>query len=155
MINDRVYYWDRYAEGWDRHDPDEVMAAFAPGGQIVDPTLNEPRSGEEIGEWVEETVTGFPDVHFESHRVMTTDVEGVLIVEWTMYGTHTGFFEGLPPTHNEIALDGVDVVTISDDGIESIQIYFDQSSIADQLGLKFPTIIRQLPKLAIGAVRNI
>lgn len=151
---DAVRHWDRYSDGWERRDPAAVMDPFAPGGTIVDPTLDEPRSGEEIGEWVEETVSGFPDVRFEEHRLLTTDEEGVLVVEWTMHGTHTGPFEGLPPTHNEIALDGVDVVTVSDDGIEDMRIYFDQSSIADQLGLTFPAVVGQLPKLAVGAVRN-
>lgn len=147
-------YWDRYSEGWEQRDPEAVMAAFAPGATVLDPTLDDPRTGEEIGAWVEETVTGFPDVRFEDHRVLTTDEEGVLVVEWTMHGTHTGTFEGLPPTGNEIALDGVDVVTISDDGIESMRLYFDPSSIAEQLGLTFPAIIGQLPKLAIGTARN-
>lgn len=121
----------------------------------MDPTLDEPMTGEEIGDWVEETVTGLPDVRFEDHRVLTTDEEGVLIVEWTMHGTHTGFFEGLPPTDNEIALDGVDIVTVSEDGIESIRIYFDQSMIAEQLGLTFPEIIGQLPKLVLGKLHAI
>ena len=147
-------YWDRYSKGWEQQDPTAVIDAFAPGGTVIDPTLDEPRTGDEIGVWVEETVSGFPDVHFEEHRLLTAEEERVLVVEWTMHGTHTGTFEGLPPTDNEIALDGVDVVTISEDGIETIQIYFDQSSIADQLGLTFPAIIGQLPKLAIGTVRN-
>lgn len=152
--SDVIRYWDRYSEGWEEHDPDAVMAAFAPGGSVTDPTLNEPRTAEEIGSWVEETIAGFPDVSYEDHRVLSTDEEGVVIVEWTMHGTHTGTFEGLPPTGNTIALDGVDVVTISEDGIESLRIYFDQSSITEQLGLTFPAIIGQLPKLAIGAVKN-
>ena len=155
ITSDALSHWDRYSEGWEQQDPDAVMAAFAPRGYIMDPTLDEPMTGEEIGDWVEETVTGFPDIRFEDHRVLTTDEEGVLIVEWTMHGTHTGFFEGLPPTDNEIALDGVDIVTVSDDGIESIRIYFDQSTIAEQLGLTFPALIGQLPKLAAGAVRSV
>lgn len=149
-----IGYWDRYSEGWEAHDPEAVMAAFAPDGSVTDPTLNEPRTGEEIGAWVGETVAGFPDVSFEDHRELSTDDGGVLFVEWTMHGTHTGTFQGLPATGNTVALDGVDVVTISEDGIESIKIYFDPSSIAEQLGLTFPAIIGQLPKLAIGVARN-
>lgn len=149
-----VGYFDRYVEGWNDHDPETVMDAFAPGGTVTAPPFKEPRAGEEIGEWVEETVAGFPDVHFEDQELMATDTEGVFVLEWTLHGTHAGTFNGLPPTGNTVALDGVDIFTISEDGIESIAIYFDQSSMADQLGLTFPAIIGQLPKLAIGAIRN-
>lgn len=149
-----VDYYDRYVEGWDDHDPETVMGAFAPGGTVTAPPFDEPRTGEEIREWVAETVTGFPDVHFEEHNLMSTDAEGVFVLEWTLHGTHTGPFNGLPPTGNTVTLAGVDIFAISEDGIESLNIYFDQSSMADQLGLTFPAIISQLPKLAIGAIRD-
>ena len=71
-----------------------------------------------------------------------------------MHGTHSGFLDGLPPTGNRIALDGVSVVTISDDGITSIEGYFDQESFAEQLDLTFPAIIGQLPTLAVEAVKG-
>jgi predicted ester cyclase len=80
--------------------------------------------------------------------------ELVLVAEWTMRGTHSGPFDGLPPTGNEIELDGVDVVTVSDDGITSITGYFDQRAFVEQLGLTFPTVVGQLPTLAVGAVRH-
>lgn len=152
--NDMVKYFDRYVEGWNDHDPETVMAAFAPGGTVAAPPFDEPRTGEAIGEWVEETATGFPDVHFADQDLLSTDMEGVFVLEWTLHGTHTGTFNGLPPTGNTVALDGVDIFTISEDGIESLTIYFDQSSMAEQLGLTFPAIVGQLPKLAIGAIRN-
>lgn len=56
--------------------------------------------------------------------------------------------------HLESEFDGVGVYTISEDGIEPVKICFDQSSKADHLGLTFPANIGQLPKLAIGALRN-
>lgn len=50
ITNDTVRHWDRYTEGWERQDPEAAMAAFAPGGTIVDPSRDEPMTGEEIGE---------------------------------------------------------------------------------------------------------
>lgn len=149
-----VGYFDRYVDGWNDHDPEVVMDAFAPGGSVTAPPFDEPQTGAEIREWVEETVAGFPDVHFEDEELLSTDQEGVFVLEWTLRGTHTETFNGLPPTGNTVALDGVDIFSISEDGIESLMVYFDQSSMAEQLGLTFPTIIGQLPKLLIGAVRN-
>lgn len=152
--SNKVSYYKRYEKGWEEHDPEVVMDAFAPGGTVIAPNLDEPRTGEEIGEWVEETVAGFPDVRFEEEALMTTDKEDVFVVEWTFHGTHTGTLDGLPPTGNTVEFEGVDVYTISEEGIESARIYFDQSAMADQLGLTFPAIIGQAPKLAIGAIRN-
>ena len=129
------------------------MAAFAPGVTIDDPSMDGPMEGDEIGGWVEALLAGFPDIRFEKHGLYTTDDPGVFVVQWTMHGTHTGTFDGLPPTNHTIGLDGVTIVTAAEDGIESIRIYYDPSSFAEQLGLEFPGIVRQLPTLEIG-VRN-
>ncbi len=146
-------FWDQYSEAWDDREPEAVMGAFAPAGEIHDPGRDEPMTGEEIGEWVASMLAGFPDVHFEEHRRVTNDAGDTIIVEWTMHGTHTGPFEGLPPTDRQVELDGVDIVTASEEGIESMRIYFDQSSIADQLGLSFPAVLGQLPKLVWRKIR--
>jgi len=98
-------------------------------------------------------VTGVPDAPFEERRVGEID-PGVVVSEWTMRGTHSGALDGLPPTGREFELDGVDVITVSDDGIVSLRGYFDQESFAEQLGLTFPAILGQLPKLAVGALRT-
>lgn len=63
--NDKMDYFYQYVEGWNDHDPEKVMAAFSPGGTVTAPPFEEPRTGEKIGEWVKETVAGFPDVSFE------------------------------------------------------------------------------------------
>jgi steroid delta-isomerase-like uncharacterized protein len=156
MTSERRQYFERYTEGWNDHDPDVVVEQFAPGGTYVDPAVGEPLGRREIGEFVAESVTGFPDVRFEVRRVVTAEegAELVLVAEWTMRGTHAGPFEGVPPTGNEIELDGADVVTVSDDGITSITGYFDQRAFVEQLGLTFPAVVGQLPALAVGAVEQ-
>ena len=156
MSDDRRQYFERYTAAWNEHDPEAVAEQFAPGGTYVDPAVGDPIRGPEVGEFVAETVRGFPNVRFEERRVVTVDEgdELVLVAEWTMHGTHAGPFDGLPPTGNEVALDGVDVVTISDDGITSITGYFDQRAFTAQLGLTFPAGLGQVPTLALGAVRQ-
>jgi steroid delta-isomerase-like uncharacterized protein len=152
----KIQLFESYTEGWNDHDPATVADQFAENGTYVDPNVGEKLQGEEIAEYVAGTIEGFPDVHFEEHRIMQTDIEGEfgLVVEWTMHGAHTGPLEGLPPTGNTIVLDGVDVVTISENGIVSIRGYFDQKEFAQQLGLTFPAIIGQLPTLAVGAAKQ-
>jgi len=147
-------YYDRYVEGWNDHDPDTVLSAFADGGTVSDPATDGALSGDEIREWVEETTTGFPDVRFEVERRSADAEDGLLLVEWTMYGTHEGPFGPLPPTGNAVELSGVDVIRFSEDGISSIDGYFDMAEFKSQLGLTFPAVVGQLPKLAAGAVRQ-
>lgn len=149
-----VDYYDRYAEGWNEHDPEAVMAAFADGGTFEDAASDETLRGEEIGEWVEESVNAFPDLHFELQRRISNE-EGVLFAEWTMRGTHEGPLNGLPPTHRTIEVGAVEVVELSENGITSLTGYFDMSEINEQLGLTFPAIIGQLPKLAWEKIRGI
>lgn len=152
----KLQYFEEYESGWNEHDPEKVVAQFAEGGTYFDPTIGEQIQGQDIGEYVAGTVQGFPDLNFEMGRWIMSDNNNrlVLVAEWIMHGTHTGTLEGLPPTGNTIALEGIDVVTIADNGIVSIRGYFDQKALADQLGLTFPAIIGQLPTLAVGAVKN-
>ncbi|MEF8808224.1 ester cyclase [Natronomonas sp.] len=147
-------YYGRYVEGWNDHDPEVVIEAFADGGTISDPATDGALSGDEIKEWVEETTEGFPDVRFEVDRRVADEEAGRLFVEWTMYGTHTGPFGPLPPTGESVELSGVDVITFSDDGITSIDGYFDMAEFKEELGLTFPSVIGQLPKLAVGAAKK-
>lgn len=149
-----VRYHDRYIEGWNNHDPEEVMAQFADGGSYIDPLFDEPISGDEIGDFVRLTADRFPDFRFEQRRVIDVESEAVRVEEWTMHGTHEGMREGLPPTGNTIALDGTSVVDLSSAGISAIHGYFDQKQLTEQLGLTFPEIIGELPGLVVGAVRE-
>ncbi|WP_276274283.1 ester cyclase [Haloarcula litorea] len=127
--------------------------AFADGGTVSDPATEGTLSGEEIKEWVEETTEGFPDVRFEVERRVADHDKGLLFVEWTMYGTRDGPFGPLPPTGQSVEMNGVDVIAFSDDGITSINGFFDMTDFKEQLGLTFPAVLGQLPTLAVGAIK--
>lgn len=146
-------YYDRYVEGWNNHDPETVLAAFADGGTVSDPATDGTLSGDEIADWVAETTAGFPDVQFDVERRVADHDERVLFVEWTMHGTHDGQFGPLPPTGRSVTVNGVDVITFSEDGITAIDGFFDMADFRNQLGLTFPAVLGQLPRLAVGAVK--
>jgi len=155
-MDTKLQYFEKYEEGWNEHKPEKVMEQFVEDGTYYDPNVGEQIQGQEIAEYVAGAVNGFPDLNFEMGRRVTSHEgdELVLVAEWVMHGTHSGTLEGLPPTGNTIAVEGIDFVTISDDGITSIKGYFDTQAMADQLGLTFPTIIGQLPKLAVGMIKR-
>lgn len=148
-------YHDAYIEGWNNHDSERVVAQFAEGGTLVDPLFDDPIAGDEIAEFVSLTADRFPDFRFEQRRVLDIPRENVRIEEWTMHGTHTGMRDGLPPTGNTIGLDGTSVVEIGSDGIHSVRGYYNQQELAEQLGLTFPTVLGQLPTMAVGTVREV
>jgi heme-degrading monooxygenase HmoA len=59
-----------------------------------------------------------------------------VVAEWTMTGTNTGEFGGLPPTQRAVSLPGLDVVETGPDYIKSVTGYFDSRAVPEQLGLQ-------------------
>jgi hypothetical protein len=51
-----------------------------------------------------------------------------------MTGTQTGPLNGLPPTEARIKLPGIDVISVGDKGLLSVEGYFDQRTLIEQLG---------------------
>ena len=55
------------------------------------------------------------------------------MVEWVMKGNNTGSLMGLPPTERAIALPGVDVIEVHEDGIGSVRGYYSNGTMMAQL----------------------
>jgi hypothetical protein len=124
-----------YRSAWNVHDGAAVAGLFTAGGTYVDPSLDGPVRGDGIAAVVAAVVESFPDVHFTSERPLVDGLTTVL--RWRMHGTNTGPFPGsAEPTQAVCDLPGVDVITTSPDGILSVVGYFDQHTLAEQLGLR-------------------
>ena len=135
-----------YFRAWNTHDPDGIAAALAEGGTYTDPTISgAPLTGAQIAGHARAVLTAFPDLSFEvlgSQRV----ANGTEVVRWLMRGTNTGPLRGLFQTRRSVALPGVtgrslalpgvDVITVADGKIGSVQGYFDRQTMAEQLGLQ-------------------
>ena len=52
---------------------------------------------------------------------MTAVDEPKVVAQWTMTGTHLGTLHGLPPTEARIKLPGIDVITLGEAGILSVE----------------------------------
>lgn len=124
------------------------------GGTLLDPFLEEEISGAELRAYNAKALESFPDIHLDVERGVTGTDETTAI-EWTLTGTHMGEWEGLPPTGNSFTLFGSSIVAVSDEGITSWRDYYDQLTLAEQLGLTFPNVILHLPKLAWRKGRSI
>ena len=124
-----------YFEAWNKHDADAIVAVFGDAGTYSDPTTNGPLAGQAIGEYAKGLWSAFPDLSFEIRSAAQTD-ETKVVAEWTMKGTNTGAFAGLPPTQRPVSLPGLDVVDTGPDGIASVTGYFDSRLVPEQLGLQ-------------------
>jgi steroid delta-isomerase-like uncharacterized protein len=126
---------NRYFEAWNMRDADGIVAVFDESGTYSDPSTNGPLSSKAIGDYAKQLWNAFPDLSFEIRSAAQT-AQNKVVAEWTMNGTNTGEFAGLPPTQRAVSLPGLDVVETGDDRITSVTGYFDSRSVPEQLGLQ-------------------
>jgi len=124
-----------YFDGWNRRDPEAVLATMASNGTYTDPTTGGPLSGEAFVGYMKGLFSVFPDVSFEigSAGLAAPDL---VAAQWIMRGTNTGSMYGLPPTGKSIELKGADFIRVAGGKIRSVDGYFDSSEVPKQLGLR-------------------
>jgi steroid delta-isomerase-like uncharacterized protein len=125
----------RYFDGWNRHDPEAVLATMAPNGTYADPTSGGPVSGAAFGGYMKALFSAFPDVSFEIASAGLAAPDRVA-AQWVMRGTNSGSMYGLPPTGKSIVVNGADFIRVAGDTILSVDGYFDAGEIPKQLGLQ-------------------
>ena len=125
----------RYFDAWNRRGPDLVVAVFDDDGTYGDPATAGPLSGRAIGAYAAGLFAAFPDLSFEAVGVHPTG-NGRAVVEWLMRGANTGPLAGNPPTGRTVVLPGVDVIETDGERVRSVRGYFDQKTLAQQLGLQ-------------------
>ncbi len=75
---------------------------------------------------------------FADLRVTIEDMvaEGDKVVKrFTLRGTHTGDFDGLPPTGKQFTLEGITIVRLADAKIQEIWEAYDMLGVLQQLGV--------------------
>lgn len=76
---------------------------------------------------------GFPDVR---HDIEDTIVEGDnVVVRFSLHGTNTGDFMGIPATGKQINIDGIAALKVVDGRVAELVALFDQAGMMQQLGL--------------------
>ena len=110
---------------------DELMA---PGFTLRIPTRPEPIRGPEgMRQFVTELRTGFPDIRFTIDRQI---VEGDKVaVRWFIEGTHLGSFLGIPPTHNPVKDQGLDIFVFQGDKLVELWVNENDLGLMTQLGV--------------------
>src|SRR5262245_23472466 len=139
----------QYFAAWNHRAPDAIAATFAEGGTYSDPTTGHPLTKEALASYAQRLFTAFPDLTFDIKSLAVVDAQQVA-AQWCMRGTNTGSFAGLPPSGNALVLPGADFLLIESNHVQAVQGYFDQKTLAEQLGLQVQVLPHTLGPLSYG-----
>jgi len=122
-------FWDLYNEG----KIEEILPLFAPDAVIHFPGAPGPLNTDAFKQVGEMFRAGFPDLYV---TVEDSIAEGDRVVErTTATGTHTGVFQGIPPTGKKVQVTGITINRIVDGKIVERWNEFDALGMMQQLGV--------------------
>jgi steroid delta-isomerase-like uncharacterized protein len=124
-----------FVEITNEHDHDRLPEIFsenatwrtpaAPGGEVHGP--------EATREVMHRVTGGFPDFHADPGDVFVEGNEGMMTMRFT--GTHENEFMNIPPTGQEIELNGMSKVHVVDGKIQELHDVVNMQSLLEQLGV--------------------
>jgi steroid delta-isomerase-like uncharacterized protein len=132
---DPIAVANAYFDGWNRRDPEAVLATMASNGTYTDPGTSGPLSGEAFAGYMKRLFSAFPDLSFEVASVGLASPD-LVAAQWVMRGTNTGSMFGLPPTGKRVEVKGADFIRVTGEKIRSVDGYFDAGETPRQLGLQ-------------------
>jgi len=142
----------QYLEAWSSGDPGRVLGFLTDDVFLEDvPNVDNGWTTAHSGK----VYAAMPDMAFEPRSVRALD-EG-LVCEWTMTGTHTGDWPGLPATGRSIEVRGVSILRVEEGRIAWHRDYYDMFLFLSQLGAVPPLDERDLAEgeHAESAVRTL
>ncbi len=105
-----------------------------------------------LRQFMELITTAFPD--FEITVLDMVAGDDIVMYEIRITMTHEGTFSGIPPTGRRVGIQGVSILRLENGLINEHRFYVNMGDVLDQLGLTFPAVIRQFPKLLLGKLRS-
>jgi len=86
-----------------------------------------------LKEYYANFLTGFSNIEFTIKDIFGQGDK--LVKYWNFKGTHTGVFFGIPPTGNDVSLEGTTLVRIEDGKIAEERDFYDNLPFLQQLGV--------------------
>ena len=111
------------------------LSAFVASDIVIHATLPEGKihGPEGIQHFYGALHNAFPDLHF---TIEDQIAEGDRVVtRWTATGTHTGAFQGIPPTGTRFKLSGIDIDRIAGGKVVECWPNADELGLLQQLGV--------------------
>ena len=126
----------------------EDYVAYAPASLEPEPLDSEAWAGFLAG-----FVEGFPDLQL---TIEDSVAEGDLVAQRIHFeGTHTGEFQGLPPTGRRVEFSGLELNRFEDGRVAEHWFQLDSLTLLQQLGLKVVPGPRLLPRILRGQVKKV
>jgi glyoxylase-like metal-dependent hydrolase (beta-lactamase superfamily II)/predicted ester cyclase len=125
----------RYFEAISARDLDTAVGLWAPGGRDNVRGQADVVAPDGVREFLGELLDALPDMRFEI--VATTTQDERCAVQWRLSGTFAGpgTLNGIAPTGDRVAIDGVDIVTVRDGLIQGNDAFPDSIALPRQLGM--------------------
>jgi glyoxylase-like metal-dependent hydrolase (beta-lactamase superfamily II)/predicted ester cyclase len=140
----------RYFQTINDRDLDGALAMWTTGGYENVRGQVDAQSPEAVREFVAGMLGALPDLHFE---ILSTTTEGDrCAMQWKMTGTLAGPlpFNGIAPTGDTVTFEGIDLVTVHDGSIYSIDAFTDTMTLPRQIGM-MPPLNSSAEQRMIGA----
>jgi steroid delta-isomerase-like uncharacterized protein len=131
---------------WENGDASKVDVV-SESLDVYNPGLSggEVHDRESYASYLRDGRSAFPDFRIAIQEIVASG--DIVLAEVRITGTHDGEFKGLPPTGRSVDIRGMGKFLIEDGTVEACHLYYDSREMATQLGLTFPAILGQLPKL--------
>jgi len=138
----------RYFGAVARHDLDDAMACWAPGGIDHLAPVGELRVPEELRAYFEELFAAMPDFEYEVTNLIEQGDE--VAVHWRATGHFTGRpYAGIRANGSPIHTEGADLIKVENGLIRRLDSYWDDAAIARQIGV-LPAKKSAQEKLLLG-----
>jgi steroid delta-isomerase-like uncharacterized protein len=121
-----------FKEVWNQGNLGTVDELFAAGYVLHDPAQLI-RGPEGFKAYVSAFRAAFPDMHATIESQIAE--EDRVAMRFTVRATHTGEFQGLPPTGKQVMLTGIDIQRIVDGKIVENWVNLDALGLLQQLGV--------------------
>jgi steroid delta-isomerase-like uncharacterized protein len=147
---------DRWQRAWNSRQPEQVTALCTENVVWEDPLTERPERGRlAVAEYLRAVWKAFPDLEFSWPEGPYASFEGVkLALHWHVEGTMLGAMDppGFAPTGRRIALDGIDLLEITDGLVSAYNGFFDARGVAQQIGA-LPAPGSRGERVAVGVQR--
>jgi steroid delta-isomerase-like uncharacterized protein len=118
---------------WNRADYDSLDELVASDIVIHSTTPGDDIHGPEgIRQFYGALRAAFPDLHFTVEDQVAAGDR--VVTRWTASATHSGAFQGLPPTGRQIRLTGIDIDRFANDKVVECWPVMDELGLLHQLG---------------------
>lgn len=137
-----------WVDVWNKRDYEKIPDVLAEAATIYAPAApgGEVTGHDEFEAFLRDQQAGYPDFTITIHDMLAG--EEMVLYEFTWRGTHKGEINGIPPTDRVVEVTGMAKTLITDGNVQEDRIYYNFYEVLDQLGLTFPAVLGQLPKLA-------